>query len=76
MRALQPYTDGAVRVAAELEIDNQLYRVEKSFINRKTAKVTEIASGCVIGFEGEAEEWIKTNIQSRAIGPAGLLWVR
>ena len=76
VRALQPYTGGAVRVAAEVEIDGQLYRVEKSFINRKTAKVTEVASGRVIGYEGEAEEWIKTHIQSQAVGPAGLLWVR
>jgi len=76
VKSLQPYGGGPVRVAAEVEIDDALFRVEKSFLQRKTARVTEIGSGNVLGLEGEAEEWIKAHIQSRAGGPSGLLWVR
>lgn len=76
VRSLQPYSGGGVEVSADIELDGQLIRLEKRFISRKMAQVTDIASGRVLAREGEAETWIKTRITDAMQGPAGLLWVR
>jgi len=76
VKSLQPHAGGAVRISAEVEFDDGRFLVEKVFLSRKTAKVTEVATGRVLGMEGEAEAWIRSRIFQPAHGPAGLLWVR
>lgn len=76
VRSLQPYSGGGVEISADIEIDGELIRIEKRFISRKMAQVSDIASGRVLAREGEAEAWIKARITDAMQGPAGLLWVR
>jgi chromosome segregation ATPase len=76
VRSLQPYSGGAVEVSADVEIDGKELRIEKRFINRKMAQVTDLGSSRVLAREGEAEAWIKAHVTDAMQGPAGLLWVR
>jgi len=76
IRALQPYSGGAVSVAAELEIDTRAYCIEKTFLSQASARITDMATGQVIKQQGDAEQWIEAQINSTRKGPAGLLWVR
>ncbi|MCO4846342.1 MAG: AAA family ATPase [Yoonia sp.] len=76
VKALQPYSGGAVCVASVVEIDGKDFRVEKSFLAQKSAKIIDCASGQVIKQQGDAEAWIEDNINKVNKGPAGLLWVR
>ena len=76
VRSLQPYSGGAVEVSADVEIDGKELRIEKRFINRKMAQVTDLGSSRVLAREGEAEAWIKTHVTDAMQGPSGLLWVR
>lgn len=76
VRSLQPYSGGAVEVSADVEIDGKELRIEKRFINRKMAQVTDLGSSRVLAREGEAEAWIKAHVTDTMQGPAGLLWVR
>ena len=45
VKNLQPYSGGAACVAAVVEIDGQEFRVEKSFLVQKSAKITDCSSG-------------------------------
>ena len=76
VKNLQPYSGGAVCVAALVEIEAREFRIEKSYLVQKSAKVIEIATGQVIKQQGDAEAWIEDNINKANKGPAGLLWVR
>jgi hypothetical protein len=76
VKNLQPYSGGAACVAAVVEIDERDFRVEKSFLVQKSAKIIDCASGQVIKQQGDAEAWIEDNINKVNKGPAGLLWVR
>lgn len=76
IKSLQPHSGGAVRIAAEVEFDDGRFLVEKVYLSRKTARVTELETNRLVGMEGEAEDWIKSRIFQPAHGPAGLLWVR
>lgn len=76
VKNLQPYSGGAACVAAIVEIDGKEFRVEKSFLAQKAAKIIDCASGQVIKQQGDAEAWIEDNINKLNKGPAGLLWVR
>lgn len=76
VRNLQPYSGGAASVAAVVEIDGKKFRVEKSFLVQKSARVIDCGSGQVIKQQGDAEAWIENNINKVNKGPAGLLWVR
>ncbi|MFG5384463.1 AAA family ATPase [Yoonia sp. R2-816] len=76
VKNLQPYSGGAACVAAVVEIDGKDFRVEKSFLAQKSAKVIDCSSGQVIKQQGDAEAWIEDNINKMNKGPAGLLWVR
>ena len=73
---LQPYSGGAATIAAIVEIDGKDFRVEKSFVVQKSAKIIDCQSGQVIKQQGDAEAWIEENINKANKGPAGLLWVR
>ncbi|UWQ94234.1 AAA family ATPase [Rhodobacteraceae bacterium M385] len=76
VKSLQPYAKGAVEIAAEIETDAGLFRVEKSFLQRKSARILRQPSGALIAQDDEAERWIATALGSDKNGPAGLLWVR
>ena len=76
VKNLQPYSGGAASVAAVVEIDGKEFRVEKSFLVQKSAKIIDCSSGQVIKQQGDAEAWIEENINKVNKGPAGLLWVR
>ena len=45
---LQPYSGGAATIAAIVEIDGKDFRVEKSFVVQKSAKIIDCQSGQVI----------------------------
>jgi DNA repair exonuclease SbcCD ATPase subunit len=76
VKNLQPYSGGAVSVAAIVEINGTAFRVEKSFLVQKSARIIDCSSGQVIKQQGDAEAWIEENINKMNKGPAGLLWVR
>jgi hypothetical protein len=76
VRSLQPYAKGAVEVSAEIETEEGHFRVEKTFLQRKSARVLRLPDGAVIAQDDGAERWISTALGSDRNGPAGLLWVR
>lgn len=76
IKSLQPYAKGAVEIAAEIETDEGIFRIEKTFLQRKSARILRLPSGAPIAQDDEAERWIATALGSDKNGPAGLLWVR
>nr|WP_321443152.1 AAA family ATPase [uncultured Cohaesibacter sp.] len=79
LRSLQPYSGGAMTVAAEIEVDGEAYRIEKVFNLRKpgsSATVTALATGSVLKQADDAEVWIQSHLLQNRKGPVGLLWVR
>lgn len=76
VKGLQPYSGGQVGIAAVIDLEGREYRLEKTFLQRAAAKVTDVASGQVLHQAGEAESWIEEKILHANKGPAGLLWVR
>lgn len=76
VKSLQPYAGGAVEVAADVETDQGIFRVEKRFLSRKYAKITRLSDGVTVAQDDEAERWISALMGAASDGPAGLLWVR
>ncbi len=76
IRNLQPYSGGAVTIAALIEIDAKVYRIEKTFIAQKSARIIDNATGQILKQQGDAEAWIEETVNRTNKGPAGLLWVR
>ncbi|WP_417691764.1 AAA family ATPase [Roseibium sp.] len=79
LKDLQPYAGGAMRIAAEVEIDGETYRIEKVFNLKKagsSATITSLATGTILKQADDAEQWIQQTILNTNKGPAGLLWVR
>ncbi|OSP54367.1 AAA family ATPase [Pseudoruegeria sp. SK021] len=76
VKSLQPYAGGAVEVAAEVETDQGVFRVEKRFLSRKGAKIIRQSDAAIVAQDDEAERWIKEVLGQDGTGPAGLLWVR
>lgn len=76
VKALQPYSGGGVSVAAIVEIDGSEFRIEKTFVVQKSAKIIDCVTGQILKQQGDAEAWIEENINKANKGPAGLLWVR
>ncbi|WP_068110668.1 ATP-binding protein [Tropicimonas marinistellae] len=76
VKKLRPHSGGAVAVAAEIETDDGLFRLEKTWLSRKSAKVTDCANGRFLAQDDEAEAWIDRLIRGGLGGPTGLLWVR
>lgn len=75
VKALQPRSGGAVRVAAKIELPSGLFTVQKTFLAQKRAQVMD-GAGKVIALDDEAEQWIARLMETGLEGPAGLLWVR
>lgn len=76
VRKLHPYSGGPVTVAAEIEMKSGHYRIEKTFLAKVSARVTDLATGQIIKQQGDADQWLETQINATRKGPAGLLWVR
>lgn len=76
IKALQPYSGGAVHIAAEIDIDGTGYRIEKAFISSPSAKIIDRTTGQILKQQGDAEQWLEAQVNSAHKGPAGLLWVR
>lgn len=76
VKSLQPYAGGAVEVAADVETPDGIFRVEKRFLSKKSAKITQQSNGATIAQDDEAERWISALLGTTHDGPAGLLWVR
>lgn len=75
LRALQPHAGGPVQVAAEIELPEGRFRLEKRFLSSREAKVLD-ASGRTVALADQAEAWIERHLTGALGGPAGLLWVR
>ncbi|UWR21368.1 AAA family ATPase [Sulfitobacter sp. S190] len=75
VRALEPHSGGAVQVSADIETAEGLFTIEKSFLRKKYARVSD-ANGRIVAQDDEAERWIARLMGEGADGPAGLLWVR
>lgn len=76
VKSLQPYAGGAVEVAADVEVDQGAFRIEKRFLSKKSAKITRLSDGATVALDDEAERWISALLGTASDGPAGLLWVR
>lgn len=75
LRSLQPHSGGAVGVLAEVELDTGLFRIEKRWLGKAAASISD-AQGRLIAQADEAEGWIDAHLGARLGGPSGLLWVR
>lgn len=79
VKSLRPYAGGAVEVAADVQSEDGVFRVEKRFLSKAIARVSRIAEGradVTVAQDDEAERWIAGLLGSALDGPAGLLWVR
>lgn len=76
IKSLQPHAGGGVEIAATVEVEGALFAIEKRFLAKKGASVTDVATNRVIARDDEAEGWISQHIGQADAGPAGLLWVR
>jgi hypothetical protein len=74
--SLQPHAGGRVEVAADIDLPEGGFRLEKAFLSRPMARVTDRATGRIIAQDDAAEAWIARLAGPAAGGPAGLLWVR
>jgi DNA repair exonuclease SbcCD ATPase subunit len=79
LKEMQPYSGGAMRIAAEIELDGENYLIEKVFNLKKAGSsvtITAMANGTILKQADDAEQWIQQNILMVNNGPFGLLWVR
>jgi hypothetical protein len=74
--SLQPHAGGRVEISADVELPSGLFRIEKAFLSRAAARVTDLGSGRIIAQDDAAEAWIDNLMGTALRGPAGLLWVR
>jgi hypothetical protein len=73
--ALQPHQGGAPEAAVEIELDGAVWRIEKRWLSRPSARVLD-GAGALVAQADAAEAWIDAQLGDRLGGPAGLLWVR
>ncbi len=77
VKSLQPLRQGgAVTVMADLDLAKGRFRIEKRFLSRPMARVTDLGTGALIAQDDEAEAWIAGLTDQGLRGPTGLLWVR
>lgn len=78
VRSLRPYAGGWPHIAADVEFEGGLYRIEKRFLGQAFAGVVDLNTGQEIAVADEAQAWIDRMIGAEGgdRGPAGLLWVR
>ncbi len=73
---LQPHAGGRVEIAADIDLPEGRFRVEKAYLSRAMARVSDRDSGRILAQDDAAEEWIGRVTGQALKGPAGLLWVR
>lgn len=76
VKSLQPHSGGPVQIAAEIELDGHNYRIEKTYLQQRSAQVIDASTGAIVQQAGDAEAWIEVHILRAHKGPTGLLWVR
>lgn len=76
VKSLQPHSGGPVQIAAEIELDGHDYRIEKTYLQQRSAQVIDATTGAIVQQAGDAEAWIEAHILRAHKGPTGLLWVR
>ncbi|MDG1864310.1 MAG: AAA family ATPase [Yoonia sp.] len=79
LKDMQPYSGGAMRISAEIEMDGSPYLIEKMFNLKKagsSATIKDLRSGAILKQADDAESWITQHILTANNGPFGLLWVR
>ena len=79
LKEMQPYSGGAMRISAEIEIDGADYLIEKVFNLKKagsSATIKSLATDAILKQADDAEQWIQQNILTANSGSFGLLWVR
>jgi len=76
VKSLQPHSGGPVQIAAEIDIEGRAYRIEKTYLQQRSAQVIDMATGAIVQQAGDAEAWIEAHILRAHKGPTGLLWVR
>lgn len=77
VKSLQPYAKGPVEVSADIETDQGLFRVEKTFLKGSgSARILRLPGDAVLAQDDEAERWLLDVLGHDRNGPAGLLWVR
>ncbi|WP_045392530.1 AAA family ATPase [Falsirhodobacter sp. alg1] len=74
VKSLQPHSGGAPEVALELELPEGHFRIEKRWLSRATARISQ--GGRVLAQDDEAEAWVERLLGTGLAGPSGLLWVR
>lgn len=79
LKDMQPYSGGAMRISAEIELDGSPYLIEKVFNVKKagsSATIKDLRTGAILKQADDAEHWITQHILAANNGPFGLLWVR
>ena len=79
LKDMQPYSGGAMRISAEIELDGSPYLIEKVFNVKKagsSATIKDLRTGAILKQADDAEHWITQHILTTNNGPFGLLWVR
>jgi hypothetical protein len=74
--SLQPHAGGRVQIAADIDLPEGRFRLDKAFLSRPAARVTDLATGRIIAQDDAAEAWAHRLTGQTLQGPAGLLWVR
>ena len=68
VKALQPYSKGAVTVEADVETAEGRFRLRKRWLGKAAATVTDITTGRLIAQADEADRWIEARIRGGATG--------
>jgi hypothetical protein len=73
---LQPHAGGRVEIAVDIDLPEGRFRVEKAYLSKAMARVSDRDSGRILAQDDAAEQWIGQVTGQALKGPAGLLWVR
>jgi hypothetical protein len=73
IQSLQPHAGGAPEISLEVEAPDGTFLIEKRWLSRPQARVSQGAR--LIAQADDAEAWI-ARLMGGGVGPAGLLWVR
>lgn len=77
VRGLESDGEGAPEIWLDVARGENRFRIEKRFLRKKMARVTDLVSGRVVAEADDAERWVRELIgaDKPGQGPTGLLWV-